>query len=224
MKKQRIIPINFVLIDTYPFLFQWQQPCVCQRLSKSNVNVEYCICAAPGHNWINENEKKNHLYARAHSVDGGALQIHNIYDFNIANMKTTIEFLIRMENNRWMCVCVSQVETLNILSSLLEMCIKLMLGNDNSNSSSNSTGICCLCAAYLAMCLLEPSLLNILEHRLTSSVFWCVCYICVDYWELKKEHLIHFYWDIWYRCVCYMCTVCSRCYCCHYVRLCINPL
>lgn len=53
---------------------------------------------------------------------------------------------MEMENNRW----VSQ----HFQFIVRNVYIKLMFENDNSNSSSLS--ICCLCAAYLAMCLLKP--------------------------------------------------------------------
>lgn len=149
---------------------------------------------------INGN-KKNHLYARTHSCECVTNTLHIQFEHGKYknNHRNGWKWKIIVE-----CVCVSTFSV-----HRLKCVLKLMFENDNSNSSGgNSTSICCLGAAYLAMCLSKSKFIEYPRASFDIVCFLvcaciCVCAVVVSIGELKK-HLIHFYWNICYRCACHM--------------------
>lgn len=78
-----------------------------------------------------------------------------------------------------------------------------MFENDNSG---NSTGICCLDAAYLAMCLSKPKFIEYprASFDIVCSLLGVYEHVLFLYQSRVEKHLIHFYWNICYRCAGHM--------------------
>lgn len=160
-------------------------------------NIYWILYAAPGHIWINENKKKSFVCA------------HTLCEWVCVCECVTNTLHIRIqhckyENNRrkwkWKRIAGCMSVCLSSFSSSLEMCMKLMFENDNSNSSSTSIWASVVSVLLIWQCVYaKPKFIQ--YPRASFDIISLL--VCMSLWELKKR-LIHFYWNICYRCVCYV--------------------